>query len=385
MKLLLKALLVLGFSGILSAGTVVEDALLTDRVYEISGIFGEHDFIDASDAFDWAFTTSAGVSYQLQGIAPTDNDVFGWKKVTIPMPLPKWYMFQLNGDIDGDNSAKFDWVLASTNTNSRAMYKLKGVSDTGNFEYSSKLNVDYKVNENFILTGSVGDFTTSTFADVLSPFIGQALYSNECGDIVLFTFRDDGKLLIQEGDEELLMEYSMKDDILYTVGEENETHTLLSYDSELVKILESNGEVTTLYFSRSDAEASEPEGCDDGDNGSDDNGDTSDDTAIHHIEISPYPLAIGSVGDTIVFTATAVDRNGNVITPQPEFVWSTDNDVAIISTSAVNSQNASVIFNNSADGSCAIIFVTLESGEYEASSHVALSGTTEQYPCPPEQ
>ena len=86
--------------------------------------------------------------------------------------------------------------------------------------------------------------------------MGQTLYFYDCGNILSFAFRDDGKILVLEGDEEYWMDYSIEDDVLYTIGEESEAHTLLSYDSELVKIFESDGEVTTLYFNRSDAEAS---------------------------------------------------------------------------------------------------------------------------------
>jgi hypothetical protein len=125
--------------------SVVEDALSRDGQYQIAGIFGQHDFLRASDAFDWAFTANSGISYQLQGKDATESDVFGWKEVNIATPTPKWYMFKLHGDVDGDGSQKFDWVLASTDRNSRAMYKLAGVDSNGNFKYSSPLKLDYSV------------------------------------------------------------------------------------------------------------------------------------------------------------------------------------------------------------------------------------------------
>jgi hypothetical protein len=129
-----------------SIESIVENALSKDRSYEVAGIFGTHDFARASNAFDWAFTTNDGTSYQLQGREASINDVFGWKEVSIATPTPKWYMFKLKGDVDGDGSEKFDWVLASTDLHNRAMYKLAGVDNDGNFKYSSKLKRDYSIN-----------------------------------------------------------------------------------------------------------------------------------------------------------------------------------------------------------------------------------------------
>lgn len=123
----------------------VKTALLAKGEYNIGGTFGKHDFSGVDQAFDWAFTIDGGSSYQLQGNAATANDVFGWKEVAIPMPTPLWYMFSLGADIDEDGSMKFDWVLVSTDTNNKAVYKLKGETPTGNFDYSSKIFVDYSI------------------------------------------------------------------------------------------------------------------------------------------------------------------------------------------------------------------------------------------------
>jgi len=129
-----------------SVESLVENALTQNRNYKIIGIFGEHDFPGVPHAFDWAFTTSDGTSYQLQGRNASANDVFGWKEVNIVTPTPKWYMFKLQGDVDRDGSEKFDWVLASTDLYNRAMYKLAGVDRDGKFKYSSKLKRDYTIN-----------------------------------------------------------------------------------------------------------------------------------------------------------------------------------------------------------------------------------------------
>jgi fibronectin type 3 domain-containing protein len=129
---------------------VVADALIAKGNYNIDGTFGRHDFENAVGSFDWAFTTSSGSSYQLQGNAPTINDVFGWKSADIPTPTPAWYMFPMGSDVDGDGSQKFDWILVSTDSNNKQVYKLGGVSGTGNFVYSNKINVDYTVSGNSI-------------------------------------------------------------------------------------------------------------------------------------------------------------------------------------------------------------------------------------------
>ncbi len=132
------------------AYTPTEDALLNKGIYTIDGTFGSYDFSDAEAAFDWAFTTANGTSYQLQGVAPTSNDLFGWKAVNITTPEPKWYMFSLGNDVDGDGSKKFDWVLLSANLNNKSVYKLAGVADNQTFKYSAKLDIDYSVNGNTI-------------------------------------------------------------------------------------------------------------------------------------------------------------------------------------------------------------------------------------------
>jgi len=128
-----------------SIEATVADALIAEGSYNIDGTFGRHDFDNAVSSFDWAFTTSSGSSYQLQGNPPTVNDVFGWKSADIPTPTPAWYMFPMGSDIDGDGSQKFDWILVSTDSNNKQVYKLGGVSGTGNFVYSNKIDVDYTV------------------------------------------------------------------------------------------------------------------------------------------------------------------------------------------------------------------------------------------------
>lgn len=107
--------------------------LLNGHIYDVAGTFGQYDFPEAEQAFDWAFTAPEGTVYQLQGVAATPESVFGWKPVDIPVPVPAWYMLYLGEDADGDGNTKFDWVLV--NTAADAVYKLAGVTETGNFDY----------------------------------------------------------------------------------------------------------------------------------------------------------------------------------------------------------------------------------------------------------
>ena len=146
MKKLLTAFLlfILAFST-LHAFTVVEDALLNTKNYTVTGTFSQHDFADADTPFDWVFTTEDGQSYQLQGNAPTQDNLFGFKSVTIETPAAQWYMVQLNSDVDGDGSRKFDWVLLSADPSNLSAFKLTGVAPNGTFEYSDPLDVNYTI------------------------------------------------------------------------------------------------------------------------------------------------------------------------------------------------------------------------------------------------
>lgn len=112
---------------------------LSARTYTVAGTFGQYDFPEAQQAFDWAFTSPDGAVYQLQGIPPTDESVFGWKSVNIPSPVPAWYMLYLESDVDGDGTTKFDWVLVDTA--GQAVYKLAGVTAAGTFAYSDPIAI----------------------------------------------------------------------------------------------------------------------------------------------------------------------------------------------------------------------------------------------------
>ena len=162
LKLLFLSFFVLTCLHASSAEDVVKDALVSKKIYTISGTFGTHDFPESESAFDWAFTLPDGTSYQLQGKAPSDNDVFGWKEVSIKRPVPAWYMIFLGSDVDGDGNTKFDWVLLSTDMSAKSVYKLKGVTSSGTFDYTDAIDVDYSVDGNTITIEDNSRYFTTT-------------------------------------------------------------------------------------------------------------------------------------------------------------------------------------------------------------------------------
>jgi len=112
------------------------DQLLLSKSYTKTGTFTNYDFLGVDKAFDWAFVTNSGAVYQLQGKSPTKSDVFGWKKVDIKPTITSssWNMIFLD-DWDSDGVTKFDWVLYKNENKTDQIYKLGGVSDSGNFVY----------------------------------------------------------------------------------------------------------------------------------------------------------------------------------------------------------------------------------------------------------
>ncbi len=172
------------------ADSAVEQALQETTSYPIAGTFSPYDFEPTGDnnPFDWAYTVlSSGKVYQLQGIAPTEESVFGWKEVAIqpsaPQPsMPMWYMFRLKGDVDDDGTTKFDWVLVSTTQNQSA-YKLAGVADDGTFKYSDKLNIDYKVVGNTITTAAAGTFYNNNLPENNESVTENNTTTNVCAPL----------------------------------------------------------------------------------------------------------------------------------------------------------------------------------------------------------
>lgn len=155
-KLILSIALVATCSYATSIEDLTKDALINSSDHAVLGTFGQHDFPNAEGAFDWAFTLSSnGKSYQLKGVEPSENDAFGWKAADIAVPTPKWYMFSI--DIDGDGTkSKFEWVLLSADMDRKAVYKLAGANDNGTFKYSSKIDIDYQLGGEGLITGATG-------------------------------------------------------------------------------------------------------------------------------------------------------------------------------------------------------------------------------------
>ena len=233
-KNILLSLALLGLSiGTVHAATIIEDALLQQTNYTVLGTFAPYDFEPKGDnsPFDWVFTMlSNGKSYQLQGVAPTPQSVFGWKEVSIVPPSPQWYMFQLNGDIDGDGSKKFDWILSAANPATPASYKLEGVSDSGTFQYSDKLNIDYRVEGTTITTGAVGTF-------VYNPDAYDTVeIPKTCSKQVI----DDGVTVTESSQTEGAIAYDCHDDEYSLVGIDSLTITNI-VETETVSFLTSNG------------------------------------------------------------------------------------------------------------------------------------------------
>ncbi len=136
------------YTGVLQREISLENTLKTKGSYAVSGTFGWYDFENVPPAFDWVYQTQSGRIFQLQGKAPSEHDVFGWKEVYGIALQPQWKMISLGSDIDGDGTTKFDWVLVGVNTD--AVYKLSGVRENGTFQYSDKLNVRYIIEESVI-------------------------------------------------------------------------------------------------------------------------------------------------------------------------------------------------------------------------------------------
>jgi TPR repeat protein len=174
-RLLFLTLLLLAISKIY-AYTVVEDALLTQKNYPISGTFGHYDFKDVDDAFDWVYQSVDGTFYQLQGETPTQDDLFGWKKVSISSVEASWYLIALGSDVDGDGTQKFDWVLFFADSSHKMAYKLSGVAANGTFTYSDTLALNYEIHGENITISSADEqleLMSATECDALATLMIQ--------------------------------------------------------------------------------------------------------------------------------------------------------------------------------------------------------------------
>ena len=159
----------------------VQAYLLGSETLNVNGEFSNYDFPGVTSAFDWTFTTSANTGmrvFQLQGVAPSESDVFGWKEVSVIPNTVVWYMSYI-GDWDHDGDGRFDWVLTSNGTG--GIYKLSGVSDSGNFAYSSPIDIPYQLSE---------DQRMITFGDANTPRL-DVTFPNT-GSIVIKAVQTNG-------------------------------------------------------------------------------------------------------------------------------------------------------------------------------------------------
>lgn len=148
--------------------------LYSTKSFQMAGIFAQFDFENVDKAFDWVFVTPNGDVYQLQGNKPTENNLFGWKKVGdgyevsyeyfkdwLPGQYEKvvfdensWIMVKLD-DWDDDGNGKFDWLLFKNLNNegdfTDVIYKLDGVTESGNFRYKKIDGMEvYKQNGEYV-------------------------------------------------------------------------------------------------------------------------------------------------------------------------------------------------------------------------------------------
>jgi len=178
------------------AYTPVEDAIVNSTNFTVAGTFCSYDFADAPNEYDWTFIMNDGTAYQLLGNPPSKRSAFGWKKVNITPPSPQWYMFQLNGDVDGDGTTKFDWVLVSADPNNPASYKLEGVADNGTFLYSPRLDVNLTVVGDSIHV--MNQFDGGTWADTNGTTTHQPIDVTQMATNTLTDAQKEGLLFMYD-------------------------------------------------------------------------------------------------------------------------------------------------------------------------------------------
>jgi len=156
---------------------------LAGKSFDISGWFISHDFAEAPAAFDWVLVTKSGNVYQLHGKQPTQQSVFGWKKVYIDVSeAQRQYAMIYLGDWDHDGSGKFDWAIVNLDTHT--INKLAGVTPSGTFLYlkdvepGATIDLDVK-----IVDGKVYFLTKpgQSILDTISDAAGAAV--DYLGDI----------------------------------------------------------------------------------------------------------------------------------------------------------------------------------------------------------
>ncbi len=111
---------------------------LVSKKFKIYGKFYIYDFNHDGtiDKSDWIFEASASDYYRLLGVKPSENNAFGWQKLShIPADLDK------NRDLQGyfsyiafneDSDQRFSWIYV---TKDGAVYKLMGATSQNTFYY----------------------------------------------------------------------------------------------------------------------------------------------------------------------------------------------------------------------------------------------------------
>ena len=129
----------------LFAGQIAPHQLF-DKTFALSGTFHPYTFYppeNPKSAFNWVFKTPAGNVYQMMGTTPSQDNVFGWKKIEISRLSPAVWDFYYIGDLDGDGDTRFDFILTASDRTSK-VYKLLPVPVGSFFEYQDLGYIDYQ-------------------------------------------------------------------------------------------------------------------------------------------------------------------------------------------------------------------------------------------------
>lgn len=115
---------------------------MVNNEYDISGYFSTYDFNHDGmiEKEDWLFVAQNGSTFQLLGDNPNEMNVFGWKPVDVATPPSPMFAMIYLGDWDGDDDARFDWLIINMANN--AVYKLVGASEDHTFQYSNRIPVE---------------------------------------------------------------------------------------------------------------------------------------------------------------------------------------------------------------------------------------------------
>ncbi len=121
---------------------------LQNRSFPLAGEFKPCVFYppnSAQSAFNWIFHTPNGSCYRLYGTTPSEDNVFGWKKVDISCDAPPKWLFYFMGDLDGDGDTRFDFLTVAANGGKKRVYRLLLVEPGSFFRYEDLGYFDYRI------------------------------------------------------------------------------------------------------------------------------------------------------------------------------------------------------------------------------------------------